>query len=61
MYELEVLPDRLKVRTDNTRLIARFQKIYPHHDEVSEEEGLLTLTVYAQPGYEFTPFPEEGE
>jgi hypothetical protein len=62
MYELEVSPDRLslKVSTDNARLIAKFQEAYPQHDEVSEEEGLLILTVYTKPGREFTPFPEEG-
>jgi hypothetical protein len=63
MYELEVSPDRLslKVSTDNARLIARFQKIYPHHNEVALKGGLQILTVYARPGCEFTPFPEEED
>jgi hypothetical protein len=60
MYKLEISPGSLKIRTDNGRVIARLQKAHPHHDEVVLEGGLLVLTVYAKPGYEFTPFTSEG-
>jgi hypothetical protein len=60
MYKLEISPGSLKIRTDNGRVITKLQKAYPHHDEVVLEDGLLVLTVYAEPGYEFTPFTSEG-
>jgi hypothetical protein len=60
MYELEVSREKLRVRTDNERVIEKFRKNYPQHDEVGYEDGLFILDVYARAGYEFTPFTEEG-